>query len=362
MYLSSNFIKRIFSNPALGLLPYLVFSILIVQINMFVALVIGLALSLLPWAFRMRAEKRLLYDISAWSFLITGLGLFLILPDIQPLFAFIFSEIILVFSLMIFRLSRKKLIKRMHKTPHAERKYYLFESFQVIFQIQYALTFHLIVILGFRLFFFIYFPLLGFLPIVSSFQLIIAVVIVLEAFRLNMLNKRLKEEEWLPVISESGDVQGKVAKSVSENMKNKFLHPMVRVALIYDNMLFLKKREPTRLLDPGKLDYPFEKYMQYNHKIEEAVENTVKEHIKTNNLPVRFLLKYIFENENTKRLIFLYVSIISDENDFRELHLKEGKLWTINQIEDNMGNGVFSECLELEFEYLKNTVLMDISK
>ncbi|HUI33065.1 MAG TPA: hypothetical protein VLY84_05555 [Dysgonamonadaceae bacterium] len=362
MYLSSNFIKRIFSNPALGLLPYLIFSILIAQINMVAALAIGLVLSLLPWVFGMRAEKRLLYDISAWSFLITGIALFLIIPDRPPLFVFIFSEIIFVFSLMIFRLTRKSLIRRMHRTLHPERKYYLFESFQVRFQTQYALTFHLILILGFRLFFFIYFPLLGFIPIVSSFQLIIAVIIVLEAFRLNMLSKRLKEEEWLPVISESGDVQGKVAKSVSENMKNKFLHPMVRVALIHDNMLFLKKREPTRLLDPGKLDYPFEKYMQYNHNIEEAIENAVKQEIKTDSLPVRFLLKYIFENENTKRLIFLYVSIISDENDFRELHLKEGKLWTINQIEDNIGNGVFSECLELEFEYLKNTVLMNISK
>ena len=28
--------------------------------------------------------------------------------------------------------------------------------------------------------------------------------------------------------------------------------------------------------------------------------------------------------------------------------------------EDNMGSDIFSECFELEFEYLKNTVLMDL--
>jgi hypothetical protein len=33
-------------------------------------------------------------------------------------------------------------------------------------------------------------------------------------------------------------------------------------------------------------------------------------------------------------------------------------LWSERQIEDNMGTGIFSECFELEFEYLKNTVLL----
>ena len=180
----------------------------------------------------------------------------------------------------------------------------------------------------------------------------------MQALRFRMLDRRLKDEEWLPVVSEQGDVQGKVAKSVSQNLKNKFLHPLVRVALIHDGKLYLKERDNSRLLDPGKLDYPFEKYMQYNHNLEEAIRNMIKKEVGAQELPVRFLLKYVFENENTKRLIFLYVSLIPTEDDFNALNLKGGKLWTTNQIEDNIGSSVFSECFELEFEYLKNTVLM----
>ena len=100
--------------------------------------------------------------------------------------------------------------------------------------------------------------------------------------------------------------------------------------------------------------------MQYNHNIDEAINNLIKSEVKTAKMPVRFLLKYVFENEITKRLVFLYVSMIPTEVAFSNLHLKEGKLWTINQIEDNMGSDIFSECFELEFEYLKNTVLMDL--
>ena len=358
MYIQNSIIKRIFANPALGLLPYLIFSMLIGQINTLVAFSIGFVLSISPLLFGMKKEIRVLYDVSAWSFLIATIGLLLLVPDFHPEYSFILAEISFVSSLMIFRLSRKSLINRVSRAKQGARKYYLYESFQIAFQTQYALTFHLIVILGFRVFFSKPFPVIDIMLVLNLFQVILATIIVLEALRLRLLNKRLQGEEWLPVISESGDVQGKVAKSVSVNLKNKFLHPLVRVALMHNGKLYLKSRDESRLLDPGKLDYPFEKYMQYKHNIEESIKDTIKKEINTDNLPVRFLLKYVFENENTKRLIFLYVSNITTEKAFNKLHLEGGKLWTPNQIEDNIGSNIFSECFELEFEYLKNTVLM----
>ncbi|MDD2474300.1 MAG: hypothetical protein PHI32_00090 [Dysgonamonadaceae bacterium] len=358
MYMSSNVIKRILTNPALGLVPYFIFSILIGQLNTIVALAIGFLLSILPLLFRMRSELRVLYDISAWSFVITALGVLFLVPDLHPQMTFILSEIVLVSSLMVLRLSRKSKIKRLRRSSQDDRKYYLVESFHVAFQTQYALTLHLIVILGFRVFFTIRYPILDIVLVLNTFQIILGVIIVLEALRLKLLGKRLGDEEWLPVVNESGNVQGKVAKSVSQSMKNKFLHPMVRVALIHDSKVYLRSRDETRLLDPGKLDYPFEKYMQYDQNIDQAVKIAIKKEIQTDELPVRFLLKYIFENEDTKRLIFLYVSNITSVDDFNKLHLEGGKLWTINQIDDNVGKDIFSECFELEFEYLKNTVLM----
>lgn len=356
--MQDNIIRRIFNNPALGLLPYFIFSILIGQINTLVAFALGFTLSILPLLFNMKKELRIIYDISAWSFLMAFLGLFIVVPDFNPRYSFILAEIALVFSLMIFRISRKSIIRKVARTDMGERKSYLYESFHVAFQTQYALTFHLIVILGFRVFFTSQFPMIDIILVLNLFQLILLVLIVLEAMRLRLLCKRLESEEWLPVISESGDVQGRIAKSVSITMKNKFLHPLVRVALIHDGKLYLKPRDSSRLLDPQKLDYPFEKYMQYNHNIEEAIKNLLKAEVSTDKLPVRFLLKYVFENEHTKRLIFLYASIITSKKAFDDLQLQEGKLWTTNQIEDNIGSSIFAECFELEFEYLKNTVLM----
>ena len=355
---NDSFIKRVLSNPALGLFPYLLFSILIVQIGTLYAFAIAFGLSIAPLLLRRSKELCILFDISAWSFLVAFLLLFVLVPDFQPQRSFILAEVVFVLLLMIFRLSRKRLIKKLGKKQVGEKRFYLYESLQVAYQTQYALTFHILLVLGFRVFFSSQYSAIDIALVLNLFQVILVVIIVMESLRLRLLNKRLQGEEWLPVINESGVVQGRIAKSVSITMKNKFLHPIVRIALIYDGMIYLKERDTSKLLDPGKLDYPFETYMQYNHNIGEAIKNVVKKEISCDVLPTRFILKYVFENESTKRLVFLYVSAINSEKAFDKLCLEGGKLWTINQIEDNIGSNIFSEPFELEFDYLKNTVLM----
>ena len=235
---------------------------------------------------------------------------------------------------------------------------YLMQSFRIAFQTQYGLTFHLLLL-------FLYFITgnTGTFFVTSTFmvvmcQIILLCIIVVETTRLHILARKLYREEWLPVVNESGEVKGRIAKSVTRDLKNKFMHPVVRVALIHRGSIYMGERDMTRLLNPGKLDYPFEKYMEFNDELEKTLKESMAKECGNINIPIRFLLKYTFENDITKRLIFLYVSEIDDDDLFNSLSLQEGKLWTISQIEDNIGNDVFSECFELEFEYLKNTVFL----
>jgi len=74
--------------------------------------------------------------------------------------------------------------------------------------------------------------------------------------------------------------------------------------------IYLQERDRTRLLNPGMLDYPFEKYMQYNDEIDETVRRSISQECGSNALPLQFLLKYIFENETTKRLVFCMSPIL----------------------------------------------------
>lgn len=182
---------------------------------------------------------------------------------------------------------------------------------------------------------------------------------IFQFFRTNKLIKKLKEEEWLPIINEDGDVTGKIAKAVSVNMKNRFLHPVVRVALTCRGKIFLQSRDETEVLDAGKIDHPFEKYILFKHEVNIAVQNIIKRILGRNvEKEPKFLFKYTFENEKTKRLIFLFVIEVDDEFEVKRTGKITGKFWTVKQIDEEFSNQLFSECFELEYEYIKHVLLL----
>jgi uncharacterized membrane protein len=350
-------IRQIFRNPGFGLISLIVFSIIVGFTDSWVSTGIALVLSLLGY-FAVRKQSRLIYGISIVAFAIALLLSFTHFAHLPALNRFVTVEIFFVLALIVIRLLRTRIVKRLGKTGNLLMKSYLKESFRVAFQTQYGLSIHVLLVL----LIFLFSGTEG-MPswspfIVITCQIMLLIILLMEEGRLFILRRRLVGEEWLPVVTDQGVVTGRVAKSITKDMKNRFMHPVVRVALIYRGSIYLQERDHTRLLNPGMLDYPFEKYMQYNDEIDETVRRSISQECGSIAVPLRFLLKYTFENETTKRLIFLYVSDITDEVIFNSLNLRGGKLWSEAQIEDNMGTGIFSECFELEFEYLKNTVLL----
>lgn len=350
-------IERILRNPSFGLIPLLVYSFLICYINSRIAVSIALLLSL-TGLIAVQKRNRLIYDVSTLTFLMAMLLSFSTLSNLPFLNKFIIVEVIFVIILIFIRLSKGRLLTVAARDRDKASRNLLKESFRVAFQSQYSLTFHLMFIL-------LYYAtgnreasVVTTTFIISLAKIIIIGLILVETTRLHLLRKKLYKEEWLPVVTETGQVMGRVAKSVTTDLKNRFMHPVVRVALMSKGEIYLKERDQSRVLNPGKLDYPFEKYMQYNDKIDDTVKKIFRKECGNEDLPLRFMLKYTFENDVTKRLIFLYVSEVNDEDQLRGLNLEGGKLWTAAQIEDNIGTDIFSECFELEFEYLKNTLLL----
>lgn len=349
-----SFLERLARNPAFGLFPFFIYSFILGYIDPTLAAIIAFALSLIG-ALVVKSNSRLIYYVSIFTFVFAFLISFTTYRYLSLINTFIVVEVIFTFFLTLTRLSRGRLFLF---AKNDINKTLLKESFRVVFQTQYSLTIHLFVFIVYLVTTEIAIYPLSALFMKVTFQLILLGIMSIETTRLYILSKKLFNEEWLPVVTETGEVTGRVAKSVTKDMKNKFMHPVVRVALLNNGAIYLKKRDKTRVLNPGKLDYPFEEYMEFNDELDRAVKESLGKECGNDKLPVRFLLKYTFENEITKRLIFLYVAEIEDDALFNCLNLQGGKLWTTAQIEDNMGSDIFSECFELEFEYLKNTLLL----
>jgi len=174
-----------------------------------------------------------------------------------------------------------------------------------------------------------------------------------ELFHIYHIRRVVKTENWLPIVNEAGGVQGKIAASVSKEIGNKYLHPIVRIALIYKGKLYLQNRK-----DEEFLDYPFESDIEFKETLDSAVDRAFTESGESKDLPSHFIFRYVMKNEKVNRLVYLYNCLIKDEKTAQSLQLKSGKWWFVRQIEENLNTGIFSEYFEKEYELLTKTVLL----
>lgn len=355
------------SNPVIGLFPFILFIILhTMNVKEQFALCAGFALAVFgELFFRMYYKSRAFsatFYISAISIIISLIVWLIIHPYVEkPNTYIVICEVIIICLFMLLRASKTYMAAHFFRQKNLIQKALLNEFYDSATFIQYGLTLHVFGIMLYRQFtvssqnvHISEIIIFSIIPI-----LIILLIGVYQVLKISNLVARLRKEEWIPIVTEKGEVTGKIAKNVSINMKNKFLHPVVRVALISNSKVYLQERPLNDILNPGKLDYPFEKYMLFNHEINLAARNSIRKMVGDEiDFSIKFLLKYVFENEDTRRLIFLFTANIDDEDLIKRNGKMNGKFWTIKQLEDGFADEIFSECFELEFEYLKNMVLV----
>ncbi len=182
-------------------------------------------------------------------------------------------------------------------------------------------------------------------------------LVIFEMIRLSRIKKLLSAEEFWPIVNTSGVVIGKVAKSITLiPSKNKELHPVVRVHIIHEGMLYLYKS--TGEQGESDWDCAINEHVLYGENMEQCIQRIAVKRYGLKNVKPNFLLKHVVEQHYENQYILLYYL-----NDVRNLSLvneNKGQLkpWPMWQIEENLQKGVFSEAFEIEYEYIKNTVLL----
>ncbi|MDR0547209.1 MAG: hypothetical protein LBG77_06475 [Dysgonamonadaceae bacterium] len=166
-----------------------------------------------------------------------------------------------------------------------------------------------------------------------------------------------RSEKWLPIINESGTVYGKIAYSQSIQMKNQYLHPVIRIALVHNGKIFLREKENLEANNKPCLDYPFERHILYNETMDKAVAKTVQSAGFHADINCNYLFRYVHRNEKMQRLVYFYICNIRSNSLLERLNLNSGKWWTCKQIKDNLDSGLFSGFFEKEFEFLESTAL-----
>lgn len=364
-------IRKSWENQALGILPLLLFLLLDNYISYLQAYTVSAIFCVLSmFVFHILRKDKIYSFMLLPSFLTLILyAFFLIFMRVEEILAVytpLITEILLIIVLTVVKIVKKPLLHRVRDAQHPayEKTHNLtmlneFFFIAQLFRNLYIL--HLLVIAFYNI-----------LPeemkdirfnrfLYRDMGLIIGVaVIVYEQIRLLMVRGRLKKEMWLPVLNDKGSVIGCIAYSVSRLLPKKYYHPIVRIALVHKGMLYLAKRNEYAYVSASMIDYPFYRYVLFRQSIEAAAQEAV-EGLKTlvGKIQPRLLIRYTFENERVKHQVSLFVICIQDEQVIEQYkQVQDGKLWSIQQIEENLGKGIFSVYFEREFSYLKNTILL----
>lgn len=366
-----NRIRKSWENQALGILPLLLFLLLDNYISYLHAYTISAIFCVLSmFVFHILRKNKIYSFMLLPSFLTLVLyAFFLIFMRVEEVLAVytpLITEILFVIVLTLVKIVKKPLLHRVRDAQHPayEKTHNLTMLNEFFFIAQLFRNLYILHLLGIAFY--------NILPeemkdirfnrfLYRDMGLIIGVaVIVYEQIRLLMVRGRLKKEMWLPVLNDKGSVIGCIAYSVSRLLPKKYYHPIVRIALVHKGMLYLAKRDEYAYVSASMIDYPFYRYVLFRQSIEAAAQEAV-EGLKTlvGKIQPRLLIRYTFENERVKHQISLFVICIQDEQVIEQYkQVQDGKLWSIQQIEENLGKGIFSVYFEREFSYLKNTILL----
>lgn len=165
--------------------------------------------------------------------------------------------------------------------------------------------------------------------------------------------KEMDPDEMFPVVDDTGREIGLAPRSVCHNGKSKLLHPVVHFHLFSDQgELYLQKRAMTKDLLPGKWDTSVGGHISPGEKTEYALRRETKEELGINILDFKFRKKYIWESPRERELVYSFTGTSKDIPVIFKDEIDEGRFWTLDEIEENLGKGVFTPNFEFEFGML----------
>ena len=157
-------------------------------------------------------------------------------------------------------------------------------------------------------------------------------------------------EEIFPVVDDNGNRIGEAPRSVCHDGKSMLLHPVVHLHLFNTSgELFLQKRSKNKDIQPGKWDTSVGGHFAPDESVEHALKREVEEEIGLTGFTPSFIGVYIWKSSVERELVHVFKTITDDKPVVDPDEIDEGKYWTMNEINESVGRGIFTPNFENEF-------------
>lgn len=155
--------------------------------------------------------------------------------------------------------------------------------------------------------------------------------------------------EYLPAVDEAGNIIGAVTRGEAHSGSH-ILHPVVHLHLFNSKgEIFLQKRPAWKDIQPDKWDTSTGGHVDLGESIGQALKREVGEELGITDFTPEELGHYVFNSDKDKELVYVHKTIydgpISPDTD----ELDGGRFWTMEEIAENIGKGIFTPNFESEY-------------
>lgn len=155
--------------------------------------------------------------------------------------------------------------------------------------------------------------------------------------------------EMFPLVDEQGNITGAATRGECHDGSKK-LHPVVHLHVFNSKgELYLQKRPLWKDIQPGKWDTSVGGHVDLGESVEMALRREVNEELGITDFVPERLMQYVFESAREKELVFVHKTVY-DGDIHPSDELDGGRFWSINEIRENLGKGVFTPNFEGEIE------------
>lgn len=163
--------------------------------------------------------------------------------------------------------------------------------------------------------------------------------------------------EYFPVVEPNGLVVGRSSRQYCHSGQ-KPLHPVVHLHIIDRySRLYLQKRSMKKEIQPGKWDTAVGGHVAYGESILEALYRESSEELGLTDFNPIYVESYLFESEIEKEMVNVFAAVGSYQLTPDQDEVDEGRWWPLEEVDENLGKGVFTPNFESEYGMIRSGLL-----